>query len=70
MSNSRCMVTCFKLMHIFNNKLFLKLEIEARVQQLEDFTKASDDLGSTEVIVSVVVLLTATEEVSGNLSVS
>ena len=37
---------------------------------LDEFTENSDNLGSTEVIVSVAVLLTATEEVSGNLSVS
>ena len=37
---------------------------------MDDFTENSDNLGSTEVIISVGVLLTATEDVSGNLSVS
>ena len=37
---------------------------------MDDFTENSDNLGSTEVIVSVGVLLTTTEDVSGNLSVS
>ena len=37
---------------------------------MDDITENVANLGSTEVIVSVAVLLTATEEVSGNLSVS
>ena len=52
--------------YIFN---CIQLGTAARVQQLDEFTENSDNLGSTEVIVSVAVLLTATEEVSGNVSV-
>ena len=48
----------------------IQLEPEARVRQLDEFTENSNNFGSTEVIVSVAVLLTATEEVSGNQTVS
>ena len=52
--------------YIFN---CIQLETAARLQQLDAFTENSD-LEPTEVIVSVAVLLTAPEEVSGNISVS
>ena len=42
----------------------------SRLQQLNELFANSDNLGPTKVIVSVDVLLTATDEVSGYLSVS
>ena len=56
-------------MHYLHN-VNLQLPTNERIEQLQDITDIGNDLGSTDVVVSVAVLLTTTEEVSGNLSVS
>ena len=48
----------------------LQLATNERIEQLQDITDIGNDLELTDVIVSVAVLLTTTDEVSGNLSVS
>ena len=48
---------------------YFQLPVAKKVEQLENLTSDSNRLGSTEVIASVTVLVTATQDVSGNLSV-
>ena len=46
-----------------------QLPVAKKVEQLENLTSDSNKLGSTEVAASVSILLTATEDTTGNLTV-
>ena len=48
---------------------FIQAPVAKKVKQLENLTSNSSRLGSTEVIASVSVLITATKDVSGNFTV-
>ena len=48
---------------------FLQLPIAEKLEQLQKLTSNSDQLGITEIIVSVYILRTATENVFNNFTV-
>ena len=50
--------------------IFLQLPVVEKVEQLQELTSNTDQLGSTEIITSVYILRTATEDVFDNLTVS
>ena len=50
--------------------IFLQLPVAEKVEQLQKLTSNTDQLGITEIIASVHILRTATEDVFDNLTVS
>ena len=62
---------CMFLVHNYQNNLltFSQLPVTDRVVELKRLTSSNNLLGTTEVSASVTVLITATEGVSGNLTV-
>ena len=51
------------------NCVYFQLPVSDKVEELETLTSNSSMLGSTEVAASVSVLVTATDELAGNLTV-
>ena len=57
---------------LYNTKLHItsqQLPVDEKVQQLEELTSNTQELKTTEVTASVSILVTATEDVSGNITV-
>ena len=49
--------------------IFLQLSVAEKLEQLQKLTSNTDQLGITEIIVSVYILRTATEDVFNNFTV-
>ena len=49
--------------------IFLQISVAEKLEQLQKFTSNTDQLGITEIIVSVYILRTATEDVFNNFTV-
>ena len=65
----KCLSIYLTVILLIETITFIQAPVAKKVKQLENLTSNSSRLGSTEVIASVSVLITATKEVSGNFTV-